>query len=142
MNETILRFGYPTTLIKEYNWWMILLRANQITIGSLMLVYKPGVESLSEVSQEGFAELGIITKKIETVLSCLFGMEKINYLALMMVDKNVHFHVIPRYSTKVDFNNKIFVDSGWPNLPDFSFNNEISNLENIVLKETIVNSFK
>jgi len=47
MNETILKFGYPETLIKEYDYWVVLLRSNQVTIGSLILAYKADVGSLS-----------------------------------------------------------------------------------------------
>jgi len=69
-------------------------------------------------------------------------MEKFNYLALMMVDKNVHFHVIPRYSTKINHNNKIFVDSGWLKLPNSNYSNEIYDIDMFKLKEIIESSFK
>jgi diadenosine tetraphosphate (Ap4A) HIT family hydrolase len=36
---------------------------------------------------------------------------------LMMVDPNVHFHVIPRYSTPRTWNGVEFADSGWPGAP-------------------------
>lgn len=32
----------------------------------------------------------------------------------MMIDPEVHFHVIPRYSKPVEFHGKTFVDSDWP----------------------------
>ena len=37
MNDTILRFGYPATLIADYRHWMVLLRPDQPTLGSLIL---------------------------------------------------------------------------------------------------------
>ena len=43
-----------------------------------------------------------IEKKIQKTL--LFN--KINYLSIMMVDKNVHLHIIPRYKRLVKFNMK------------------------------------
>ena len=44
--------------------------------------------------------------------------EKINYLMLMMVDPNVHFHVIPRYEGGREWQGREFVDVGWPKVPD------------------------
>ena len=37
---------------------------------------------------------------------------------LMMVDPNVHFHVIPRYSRPRNWNNIAFPDEGWPGVPN------------------------
>ncbi len=37
MNETIQRFGYPATLVAEYEHWLVLLRPAQATLGSLVL---------------------------------------------------------------------------------------------------------
>ncbi len=36
---------------------------------------------------------------------------------LMMVDPNVHFHVIPRYSQPRSWRNCSFADEGWPGPP-------------------------
>jgi diadenosine tetraphosphate (Ap4A) HIT family hydrolase len=36
---------------------------------------------------------------------------------LMMVDPNVHFHVIPRYSTPRRWKDVEFPDCGWPGPP-------------------------
>ena len=36
---------------------------------------------------------------------------------LMMVDPNVHFHVIPRYSEPRSWNGIEFPDAGWPGPP-------------------------
>ncbi len=37
MNKTIVRFGYPATLVAEYEHWVVLLRPEQPTLGSLVL---------------------------------------------------------------------------------------------------------
>ena len=57
---------------------------------------------------------------------------------LMMVDKQVHYHVIPRYSQKVFFEGIKFFDKGWPGLPLLNANNNIN--ENIKIK--LINSIK
>jgi len=100
MNETILKFNYPDSLIREYNHWVILLRPKQITVGSLVLASKSNAENLSQLSPESFIELTVITKHIEEILYGKLNCQKINYLLLMMLDKHVHFHVLPRYSTE------------------------------------------
>ena len=43
---------------------------------------------------------------------------------LMMVDRDVHFHVIPRYAEARQFNGLEFIDFGWPGAPDLRQSNE------------------
>ena len=40
INETMRKFGYPQTLIREYDHWVVLLRPAQVTLGSLILAAK------------------------------------------------------------------------------------------------------
>ncbi len=120
MNQTMEKFGYPDTLVQDLNHWSVLLRVQQATLGSLVLVCKQDVEAFSEISREAFAELGVAARQIETSLQAFRPYEKINYLMLMMVDPNVHFHVIPRYSAPQDFAGVEFADPGWPAVPQLS----------------------
>lgn len=116
-NETIKNFGYPNTLLKEYDHWVVLIRPGQVTLGSLILAAKSDVTQFSSLEQAAFTELSIITEKIETALGDAFGPKKYNYLMLMMVDPHVHFHVIPRYDTVQSFNGIELKDAGWPGPP-------------------------
>ena len=52
---------------------------------------------------KSFAELGDIVPAIEQALTAFTDYERINYLMLMMVDRQVHFHVIPRYDASADW---------------------------------------
>ena len=97
MHDTILKFGYPENLLKEYNNWVVLFRPKQVTVGSLVLVCKEDIFSLQEMSNDSFVEMQIVIKDIEFFLRDILNASKINYLALMMVDKHIHFHIIPRY---------------------------------------------
>src|SRR5688572_6201006 len=97
MNETILRFGYPDTLIAEYRHWLVLLRPDQPTLGSLVLAATGAFTALPDVPPEGFAELRGVVQDIEASLGRTVRYERINYLMLMMVDPHVHWHVVPRY---------------------------------------------
>lgn len=118
MNETIVKFGYPATLVAEYAHWVVLLRPAQPTLGSLVLAAKSDETAFADLPAEAHAELKIVTTGIEAALRAFVGYDKINYLMLMMVDPQVHFHVIPRYEGQRTWSGHRFVDAGWPKVPD------------------------
>ena len=118
MNATIMKFGYPASLLHEYVSWVVLLRPAQPTLGSLVLACKEDANALGAVSAAAWSELAAATADIERVLRTTFDFQKINYLALMMVDPHVHFHVIPRYSGSREFEGSSFADAAWPKPPD------------------------
>jgi diadenosine tetraphosphate (Ap4A) HIT family hydrolase len=116
-NQTAVRFGYPDTVIKQYEHWVVLLREPQPTLGSLILCAKANVTEYSALPAEAFAEKAEVVGDIERALKAAFDYDKINYMALMMVDPNVHFHVIPRYAEPRSACGLEIADSGWPALP-------------------------
>jgi diadenosine tetraphosphate (Ap4A) HIT family hydrolase len=118
MNLTIFKFGYPETLIAEYEHWVVLVRQSQPTFGSLILAAKSDATAFGQIDPAAHTELAIVTQDIETALIGLVGYDRINYLMLMMVDPHVHFHVIPRHSESRHFADLNFVDHGWPKAPD------------------------
>jgi diadenosine tetraphosphate (Ap4A) HIT family hydrolase len=120
MNATLEKFGYPSSLLHEYGSWVVLLRPAQPTLGSLVLACREGATSLGAVSGAAYAELALATADIERTLGQAFDFRKINYLALMMVDPHVHFHVIPRYSEPREFDGIRCEDTAWPKPPDLS----------------------
>ena len=120
MNPTIEKFGYPATLLRELDHWVILLRPAQVTLGSLVLAAKSDATAYSALPVEAFAEQREAVLLIEEVLRDFCNYERINYLMLMMVDPNVHFHVIPRYSEPRQWNELNFLDAGWPGPPDLT----------------------
>ena len=120
MNETVRKFGYPETLIEEFDHWVILLRPAQPTLGALILAAKSDVTSFADLPDAAFAELAIVSRAIETALSAAVAHEKLNYLMLMMVDPHVHYHVIPRYSGTRAHDGVTFEDHGWPKLPELA----------------------
>ena len=117
MNETIRRFGYPATLVADYAHWLVLLRPAQPTLGSLVLAAKSEAEAFADLEPAAFAELALVIGDIEAVLRERVDFAKINYLMLMMVDPNVHFHVIPRYDGERAAAGLSIADTGWPKLP-------------------------
>ena len=117
MNPTLEKFGYPGTLLIELEHWAVLLRREQVTLGSLVLAAKGDATAYSALPPEAFAEQGEAVGLIERALGAFVGFEKINYLMLMMVDPNPHFHVIPRYSEARSWSGMDFPDAGWPKAP-------------------------
>ncbi|MBL79920.1 MAG: HIT family protein [Nitrosomonadaceae bacterium] len=123
-NKTMRKFGAPHTIICQYHHWSILLRPIQLTLGSIILIAHDPASRFSEISPESFTELHTVTKCLECALNRAFAYDKLNYLMLMMVDRDVHFHVIPRYSEPKQFNGIEFTDPSWPGAPDLNCTNK------------------
>ncbi len=119
-NATALKFGHPQSLIAETASWLVLLRPNQPSLGALVLVCKEDARAFGDISLEAFADLKAVTHRLERALMALVGYEKINYLMLMMVDPDVHFHVLPRYPGAREHDGVRVVDAGWPGQPQLS----------------------
>ena len=138
MNKILNNFDYKNFLIKEYKHWFLLLRNKQTTLGSMVLIEKDFKKEYRNISTNSHLEFKSIINKIEVTLKKLFSYKQINYLMLMMVDHEVHFHVIPRYSKNQVFNKKSFLDKGWPKLPDFNYTNNID----IITRNKLINTIK
>ncbi|MEQ8661595.1 MAG: HIT family protein [Gammaproteobacteria bacterium] len=117
MNATIEKFGYPATLLSEYEHWVVLLRPQQATMGALVLAARDTAEAFGDLPVAATTELSRVTRDVESTLAQLFAYDKINYLMLMMVDPHVHFHVLPRYCTARSYRACDFPDPGWPGPP-------------------------
>ena len=119
-NATIVKFGYPETLIADYPEWLVLLRPQQVTAGALVLAHRGDEQAFSDLSPAAFAGLERAIRDIERNLKALVQYERINYLMLMMVDPHVHFHVIPRYAGSRAIAGMEVVDHGWPRTPELT----------------------
>lgn len=117
-HATLVKFGYPRTLLHQGSHWAVLVRPAQPTLGSLILCAMGEETSYGDLSREAIVEQGELVTCIERVLRQFSDFERINYLMLMMVDPHVHFHVLPRYSGERIFQEQPFPDRGWPALPD------------------------
>jgi len=137
-NKTAIRFGYPESLIREYEHWVVLLREQQVTLGSLVLCAKSEATEFSALSSSAFEEMGIVVGDIERALKAAFVYEKINYLMLMMVDPNVHFHVIPRYEKERSACGLVIPDTGWPAAPKLKDARKLSSEERDALCAHII----
>ncbi|GAB1345671.1 hypothetical protein MASR1M29_21580 [Cloacibacterium normanense] len=97
--------------------WTWSLRPAQVTLGSGILSLNRYALHLSDVTPEEMAELGTLIQLMERTIKTTFNHDIMNYLMLMMVDRHVHYHVIPRYNDIRIFSGLEWVDNGWPALP-------------------------
>ena len=118
MNATIAKFGWPQSLVREFEHWVVLARPAQPTLGSLVLAAKSEATAFGDLPAAAHAELKQVTAAIEAALAKAVDYARLNYLMLMMIDPHVHFHVIPRYEDAREWNGREFVDVGWPKVPD------------------------
>lgn len=114
---TMTKFGYPRTLVAETPHWAVLVRPKQPTLGSLVVAARQPASAFGQLGVDAFAGLQPVVARVEAVLRDVVGYERINHLMLMMVDPDVHFHVIPRYDGTREFEGVTFPDPGWPGPP-------------------------
>lgn len=117
-NATMLKFGFPESLVREFEHWVVLVRPAQVTLGSVVLAAKSDATAYSELPAGAFAEQAAVVSAVEKALRQFCDYERINYLMLMMVDRQVHFHAIPRYSAPREWQGINFDDHGWPGPPE------------------------
>jgi len=118
VNDTMRKFGYPATLVRDYDHWAVLLRPAQVTLGSLVLAARSDATAFGDLPAGAHAELARISAEVEAALRAVTEYQRINYLMLMMVDPHVHFHIFPRYEGSRSFDNFTIEDRGWPGPPD------------------------
>lgn len=114
---TEIKFGDPASRVAQTDHWTVLLRPKQPALGSLVLICREPVRAFADVSPQAYADMREVIRCIEATLREVVRYERINYLMLMMVDPDVHFHVIPRYEGTRRFGNTEFPDAGWPGPP-------------------------
>ena len=119
-HATLVKFGSPGSVVADFEHWAVVLRNQQVTLGSLVLICKEDATAFPSISSEAFAELKHATAVMEGMLAAAFSFDKLNYLMLRMVDPHVHFHVIPRYEAARTFEGVTFEDRAWPKPPDLS----------------------
>lgn len=116
-NPALDKFFRPDRLLFSTDHWCAVVRPGQVTIGSCVLICKDAVQAIPDMSPEAFADLKRATGMLEKQLHAIFQPDRINYLALMMVDRSPHFHVIPRYERARAWEGVSYEDLDWPNPP-------------------------
>jgi diadenosine tetraphosphate (Ap4A) HIT family hydrolase len=111
------KFNHATGEVLATEHWSAVIRRKQVTPGALVLICKRHVESVGGLSPEEGADLPVAAKAVETLLRRALQPDKLNYLALMMVDRHLHFHVIPRYEHERTLHGFTFKDANWGSPP-------------------------
>ena len=88
-----------TTFATHY--WTVLVRKSQVTIGSLILAANRAFISGPDLTPEEAGDFPAVVGRLERMLTSAFRFDKINYLCLMMVNRDYHFHVLPESSLGV-----------------------------------------
>ena len=140
-NETMRKFGYPDSLVREYEHWVVLLRPGQVTLGSLVLAAMSDATAFGSLPAGAHAELAQIAAEIENTLKAEVRYERINYLMLMMVDPHVHFHIFPRYEGSRSFEEVTIADRGWPGPPDLKSAAELTSAAFIQLRNRLLQNW-
>tara|TARA_Y100000741_G_C18206497_1_gene539847 strand:+ start:498 stop:935 length:438 start_codon:yes stop_codon:yes gene_type:complete len=127
MEHILKKFKYPESLIAENNYWYILLRPDQSTYCSMILISKDAKNhSFSNLNINEQEKMFTSLKSIEKVCYEKLKCEKINFLAYMMIDPIVHFHIFPRYKDLRVFENINYYDPGFPGVVDLNHINSIN----------------
>ena len=65
VNSTIEKFGYPATLVREFEHWVVLARPAQVTLGSLILAAKGDATAYGALPAAAFAEQATVVGAID-----------------------------------------------------------------------------
>lgn len=114
MYEFAGRFNREDLFIKEFKYWVLLLRPVPVTIGSCIILLKRECQSLALLTKEEISEFPEVCKLFEEKNKSLYGAVKFNYHANMMKEGFVHFHAIPRYDKELEKYGMKWIDKEWP----------------------------
>lgn len=114
------KFKLEELKLYETKYWVWSLRPHQATLGAGILSLKRECATFSDLELEEFTDLSNVIKVIEKTLKNIFNYDIMNYFMLMMVDKQVHYHVIPRYANQIELFDDIWKDNAWPGIPNLS----------------------
>lgn len=114
--------GSYGNLINETDNWLIYLAPSQRYLGTCVIVLKRYCGNLRELNAEEWADFIKIIEKLEAALNKTFSPTLFNWSCFMNSahrtdppNPEVHWHFIPRYNNKIEFEGLIFED------PDFGY---------------------
>ena len=104
-------------LIAETKYWLILLAPDQKNLGTCVVALKRVDDDLAGLKDEEWLEFGLIVKNLESALKNAFNSTMFNWGCLMNSsylnqppNPHVHWHLIPRYKNKIEFEGITFED--------------------------------
>jgi diadenosine tetraphosphate (Ap4A) HIT family hydrolase len=141
MNATLQKFGYPDSIIHEYGHWVVMIRPKQITFGCVVIAATSHCTSLGDLMPEEAAQFPNVVHDYETTIKKLANADKFNYLCLMMVDPNPHFHGIPRYARELNLDGLTYRDRSFPKPPDLSAAHELDSAQLGMIKQRLIENW-
>jgi diadenosine tetraphosphate (Ap4A) HIT family hydrolase len=111
--EFMQKFKPNELCLKDFKYWVIVLRQKQLTLGDAVILLKREVASIGDATKDEFAEFPLVIKWYEKKCKALFSPDKFNYVAAMMKDNFVHFHAFPRYEEIRQFADLVWKDEQW-----------------------------
>ena len=120
LQEFRTKFRVAELLVYSNSSWSWSVRPTQPTLGAGVISLNRYALHLSEATPKEMKELGDVVKLAERVLTSTFQVNIMNYLMLMMVDRQVHFHAIPRFDGTRIFEGLEWTDNRWPGPPALS----------------------
>lgn len=115
MPHILEKFNEKDNLIKEYTYWKLLLKEKPNKIGRMVAILKREAFPLKNILPEEMAEYAVVANDVETVLEKAFGAYLVQHMHLAFIDKQIHFHLLPRYKEEVSFEGITWVDDQNPN---------------------------
>ena len=104
-------------LIVETEHWFILLAPDQKNLGTCVIALKRHEGDLGRLNYKEWQEFSKIVKNLQSALKRTFNSTMFNWGCLMNSsylknppDPQVHWHFIPRYKTKTEFEGLTFED--------------------------------
>ncbi len=114
MLEFAGRFSDPKLMVKQGKYWSIIFRESTTTLGNCIIILNRECPTFSELKPEEMSEFPTLCAWYEGVIKKLYGAVKFNYLAMMMKEEFVHFHIIPRYDKPIEKYGVTWIDEDWP----------------------------
>lgn len=115
MAHILEKFNEKQNLVKEYNYWKLLVKEEPNKLGRLVAILKREAFPLQNITSEEMAEYSTIVKEVEPALEKAFGAYLVQHMHLAFVDKQIHFHIIPRYKETIEFAGINWTDDQNPN---------------------------
>lgn len=113
----VLRCHNYGDLIVETKYWFILLAPDQKNLGTCVIALKRHEGDLGKLNNEEWQDFSKIVTNLQAALKKAFNSTMFNWGCLMNAsyikeqpDPHVHWHFIPRYKERVEFEGLTFED--------------------------------
>lgn len=103
-------------LVHKTERWLVYTHQQQGYLGRCVVTARRSLTSLSDMTDEDWLDFAALTKDYESKIKDVFGATMFNWTCMMNnaykggEEPHVHWHVRPRYSKDVSFQNTIFSD--------------------------------